>query len=485
MKCPKCGAEMPAGSLYCEQCGEDIHIVPDFEPEVELNIEKTISGIVDDIKEERKDSDREDDEFDEEEKASLLKIFWENPYHGMLTIIGMICVVAVVSIGIFVYQYHSVEVQTQKARDCVENEEYDKAIKYYSRALELSDNDVAVMFKLAEVYFLKNNKIEYEYLLREIVADSSATNEQITSAYGKLIAIYRAREDFESINELLLASDNQEVMHTYQDYVAMSPEFSIQEGFYTDVQPVKLTAYGSGKIYYTLDGSVPTEKSEQYIAPIILDAGEHVISAYFVNGYGIASEVVTKRYQIEIEELSKPAVETVSGDYTIPTYIQITENTEGIYYTTDGSTPTVSSTPYTGPIPMPLGKSNYNFIRIEGGRSSEVVRRSYNLELDTVCTPEEAEKEVLAYSIQSGKIIDESGVAIGVPNIYKYEYQYVIKMSEAVECYVIAEYIMRGGEEWTKTGSYFAVDVYDMELFKLQIDEDNNYTLVEIEEQSR
>lgn len=482
MKCPNCGAEMPAGSLYCEQCGEDIHIVPDFEPEVELNIEKTISGIAEDIKEEHKDSEQED-EFDENDEGSLLKLLEKMPHLWIPIIVGMICVVAVVSIGIFVFQYHSVEVQTQKARECVEDEEYDRAIEYYGRALELSDNDVAIMFKLAEVYFLKNNKIEYEYLLREIVTDSNATNEQITSAYGKLIAIYRAREDFESINELLQASDNEEVMHTYQDYVAMSPEFSIQEGFYTDVQPLKLTAYGSGKIYYTLDGSVPTEKSEEYITPIILDSGNHVISAYFVNGYGIASEVVTKRYQIEIDELSKPVVETVSGDYSIPTYIQISENTEGIYYTTDGSIPTVSSTPYTGPIPMPLGKSNYNFIRIEGGRSSEVVRRSYNLEMDTVCTPEEAEKEVLAYSIQSGKIIDESGVAIGVPNIYKYEYQYVVKINQTVECYVIAEYIMRTGEEWTKSGSYFAVDVYNEELYKLQIDEDNNYTLVEIEEQ--
>ncbi|MGN1146214.1 MAG: zinc-ribbon domain-containing protein, partial [Acetatifactor sp.] len=39
MKCPNCGAKMPENSLYCEHCGEDIHIVPDFEPELELNIE--------------------------------------------------------------------------------------------------------------------------------------------------------------------------------------------------------------------------------------------------------------------------------------------------------------------------------------------------------------------------------------------------------------------------------------------------------------
>ena len=45
MKCPNCGAEMEEGKLYCEHCGEDIHIVPDFEPEVEYNMEQTLSDI--------------------------------------------------------------------------------------------------------------------------------------------------------------------------------------------------------------------------------------------------------------------------------------------------------------------------------------------------------------------------------------------------------------------------------------------------------
>ena len=45
MKCPNCGAEMEEGKLYCEHCGEDIHIVPDFEPEVEYNMAQTLSDI--------------------------------------------------------------------------------------------------------------------------------------------------------------------------------------------------------------------------------------------------------------------------------------------------------------------------------------------------------------------------------------------------------------------------------------------------------
>ena len=82
---------------------------------------------------------------------------------------------------------------------------------------------------MAEVYLLKNNKIEYEYLLREIANDKDATAEQLDRAYGKLIAIYRAREDFQTINDLLLTSDDENLILTYQNYIARAPEFSIRE----------------------------------------------------------------------------------------------------------------------------------------------------------------------------------------------------------------------------------------------------------------
>ena len=35
MKCPNCGQEIQADHLYCEKCGMEIRIVPDFEPEIE------------------------------------------------------------------------------------------------------------------------------------------------------------------------------------------------------------------------------------------------------------------------------------------------------------------------------------------------------------------------------------------------------------------------------------------------------------------
>jgi len=480
MKCPNCGADVPTGSLYCEQCGQDIHIVPDFEPEVELNIEQTISEIAEDIRVGQNTYDWNVPKEEPVEKKSKGRWKWI-----FLTVLILVCVV-IAAVGIlFHHRYNSVEYQTAKAAEYVEEKMYDEAARCYERVLELAENDVVIMFRLAEVYFLKNNKIEYEYLLRRIVNSKEATADQITSAYGKLIAIYRARDDFKSINELLLSSNNEDVMHIYQSYMALPPEFSIQEGFYTGIQPLKITAFGNGKVYYTMDGSLPDQNSSMYTAPIILEDGKYTICAYFVNEYGIASEYVTRSYHVESEALSIPALSAVSGDYQFPINIEVVGEEEDVYYTTDGSTPTLSSTSYAGPIPMPLGKTTFKFIRIKEGRTSEVVERTYTLTMNTQYTPGEAEQDVVAYMMQTGKIFDETGHFDGTGGRFIYRYQYVTNINQVDDFYVISEiYVDVEGNE-IKMGNYIAVNPYTKAMYKLQIDEYNNYTLVGLEDQSQ
>ena len=497
MKCPNCGADMKNGLLYCESCGEDIHIVPDFEPEVEYNLEQTLNHIVKDIGEQDVAEETEPESYSEivedteqdwdskeeiqSEKKRRLIYGW---ILGILIVFGIIGT----ALGIAYSRYQSVDYQVARAEYYTAEEEYERAISFYNRALELIPESIELKFALAEVYFLKNNKIEYEYLLREIVNDSNANMEQLESAYGKLIAIYRARGDYKTINALLLESKNESIMSIYQSYLAVAPEFSVKEGYYNSIQPLKLTTFGTGKIYYTLDGSEPDERSQLYTAPILLENGEYCIKAVYINENDIASDVVTKTYHIEIEKLPAPEISVVSGDYYYPIDIEVVEedvNPETIYYTTDGSTPTEQSNIYSGPIHMPLGESVFKFICIQDGKSSEVVERSYNLRLLTSFGVHDAENVVVQYAIRIDKIKDESGYYDETNNHYKYKYQYVTNINEKSDFYIISEFFVDADGAVTRTGTHYAVNVYDGEIFKLQRDEKNNYILVEIEKEAR
>ena len=473
---------MAENALYCEHCGEDIHIVPDFEPELEQNIQQIISGIMeeleDPLQEGKPEETREVQSDPESELTPKKRWKWLLP-----TILAVLILGAALGMGVWVYLHNSREYQVSRAEQYVASGDYDSAISHYKRALVLDENNIELQFSLAEVYFLKNNKIEYEYLLRDIARNESATMEQLDRAYGKLIAIYRAREDYATINQLILGSGNEQMISTYQNYIANPPEFSVIEGYYTSIQPLKLTAMGTGRIYYTMDGSDPDENSTLYTMPIILEKGEYVVTAVFVNENGIYSEIVRKEYYIDNDDIPEPEISIVSGEYYVPVYIEVLdlEEDEEVYYTTDGSVPSYSSNRYTEPIPMPLGSSRYMFARIVDGVTGEVAERNYTLVLNTENTPEQAVQSIREYALDIGRIFDETGHFDDSGAMYIYEYLYVANINEVSDFFVIAEVRRESDGTQVRTGNFYAVNVYDNMRYRLQRDERDRFVLSAID----
>ncbi|WP_345369237.1 starch-binding protein [Algivirga pacifica] len=116
---------------------------------------------------------------------------------------------------------------------------------------------------------------------------------------------------------------------------------------------VTLTASAGATTYYTTDGSDPTTSDLVYSGPITLTATT-LLKARAFNSSN-SSDIISEQYTLnEVQPIADTPVFSVEGG-NFDTSISFTlSNTSGcsIYYTTDGSTPTASSTPYTGSITL-------------------------------------------------------------------------------------------------------------------------------------
>ena len=105
---------------------------------------------------------------------------------------------------------------------------------------------------------------------------------------------------------------------------------------------LQVTIASSGTAYYTTDGSTPTTSSAAYSAPFTVTTATTVKAIATHAGY-LTSGVAT----LAITQVATPTIQNNGSNA-----ISITSATPGatIYYTTNGDTPTISSTEYTGPL---------------------------------------------------------------------------------------------------------------------------------------
>lgn len=151
------------------------------------------------------------------------------------------------------------------------------------------------------------------------------------------------------------------------------PEFNLPTGGYSYYIKVEITSEVPGKIFYTLDGSMPDENSLLYEGPINLGKGLTVVRAYVMDEDGNSSEVASEIYEIEFGAPDRPEITPEEGEYSGEQYIRATIP-EGchVYYTLDGTEPTESSDIYNGEFLMPTGTTTIKMIAVdENGMHSE------------------------------------------------------------------------------------------------------------------
>lgn len=479
MECPNCGNELKEGHLICEKCGYEIQIVPDFEPEIENSITETLSTLA--AMQEGEDTQTAADEAikDIEDAAESTENVVGNRKMWVMTSLIAIFVIVLLSGGMYAYHIHTVDYQINKAKGYAANEAYDEAIACLEGAYAEHPDVAELLFLEADYYYLQKDNASALTRLMKIIEDGSFPYEDVEEAYDKVITIYANQGQYAQINELLRNCTDSRIVNMFQSYMAMEPEFSYVEGTYAEVIPLKLSSNTSGTIYYTMDGSKPDTDSMVYTAPLFLETGEYTISAFFVNDYGIESEIVSKKYVINLSVPNAPEVKLYSGEYTEPTMIEV-EGAEDckIYYTTDESEPSADSVPYTGPIPMPLGKTLFKFINIsEEGVSSDVTMRTYTLSLRDAIPTERAVSDLVEQLVDKEYLLDTAGHNKRLSGTLSYQFSSVLRINED-DYYTIYEYYDDGTGMLSRTDKVFLVQVHTGQSAQLGYDEDGNFVAV-------
>jgi hypothetical protein len=167
------------------------------------------------------------------------------------------------------------------------------------------------------------------------------------------------------------------VVDGIQSNKVLPPAVSLVPGTYNNDQTVSLVCGTSGaSFYYTLDGSTPTTASTLYSGAVTVSASgtfkwighKSGLADSIVQGIGITLNVAT------------PTFSPVAGSYGGSQTVTISCATTGasMYYTTDGSTPTTSSTAYTGAITVAASET-VKVLAVKTGYTSATASAAYSI----------------------------------------------------------------------------------------------------------
>ncbi len=464
MKCQKCGAEMVSGHLYCDICGAEYQIVPDFEPEIEDSIAKNMFTIT-----EKLDEKTIEDDFNSEIEQNHLKV-------PAFSTVFFLVIVIFIFLYMGYYKYtHSVDYRNAQAVKAVNNQDYYKAAQIYKTLRKDNPEDAYWYIQEANTKLMLNKPSEaYNLGLQAL-----ELNVNTDIAYDFLLSYLESQENYIEMNQLLENCEFEEIREKYKNYICVVPNINYESGRYDKYIEIIFQEGFQGTLYYTLDKTVPNINSLKYQNPILFGNGSHVLTVIYENAFGVFSEPVVYEYQINSSEPLPPDVKLESGTYSYAEMIEVNvEEGTKVYYTTDLTHPTTQSAEYTGPIPMPLGESQFNFIAYTSkGIAGKVTTKKYNLEIKFNISVEDAAIFLMQELITAKHILNFNGSVKDRFGVFQYFYKYTIS-EDGKNYYVYEEHYLENQIN-NPLNQFYAVDVLTGNAYKMIFDAYGNFTRVE------
>lgn len=388
MKCIHCQNEIDDKNTICPICGKTTRFVPDYSIYDDDNINVLLKG-TEDIAKNQKSSEKKMNKKNFEERKKQ-----ENKKKIQLIVI-LISVVLLcafmIAVGVFSKTIidkrnaNSYSYQLKMAQKSASEGKLSQAIKFYENAIRLQPDDLDSMFDLANLYFRQKNDTKAVNTLLEIIElDGSYFD-----AYKSLLKYYEKEEDLEAILSLQEKAVDEKTLHLFKHYMVKSPTIQLEEGTYKNSATIYISSNMKDTIYYTIDGSDPISNGIPYEKPISLsEKGDYTLLAVAKNDHDVFSEIVMKKYTIEVDPPALPIVSVVEtgvtvngGEFTKETYLSIEVPTGcSAYFTWDNTDPTSASESYTAPIMVPEGHHILSVLLIDN--ETELVSNIYRGSFD-------------------------------------------------------------------------------------------------------
>ncbi len=373
MRCSYCGAPVEKGRVFCLNCGEEIQWVPEYHAigSYRSNEQSNQQRVSEESTYPRMQPVQKEPEKKSEKPEKPRKKKW--PF----VLVFLLAVTAAV-VGILLYQeytrqqqYQSFDYQYEMARETWQDHNNTDAISYIERAVTLDGESIDAKILKAKILYDLGQKEKSAEFLQSVIETHTDSEE----AYALLLQIYEESGDTDAIRYLVEHITDADIKRTFFEYLPVEVLFTPVAGNYQEFLTVELYTEGTQKciIYYTTDGTIPTEESEPYKVGIPLTEGTTTIKAVAVNERDIPGDVKSSTYEIEIPVPDVPVISPASGEYQSSSapQIEITVPEGCTAYYSFNEKPTTESTPYAGPVDMPRGESTFYAVIVnQNGKES-------------------------------------------------------------------------------------------------------------------
>ena len=279
-------------------------------------------------------------------------------------------------------------------RELLEQAYFTRALDMLSVAVEREPDNVDALVLMGQAYTELGRTDEAIAIYQSLIQDIAPAH---PSAYRNLIKIYQQQGyNAEALALMKSAAENanstQEFTVMLREYTPTAPILSHQEGRYNEEIDVTISIPEGQTVYYSTDGTDPSESGLVYTAgtQIHIPEGKMTVKAIGFTENGTPSDQVTANYTVIIPTPAAPKANYASGVYKKAPKVTLRPGSEdkkenekivAIYYTLDGRQATTDSTLYTEPIQLPIGDSRLRAIAVSSnGKISYEMNVTYKVE---------------------------------------------------------------------------------------------------------